>query len=226
MNSILKSAVLLFSVVFVFYSCSNKEVEGETEINEQKIFATPEEAAAKAKNDLIQVLEKNKDLNLGIDVAKLRNAELAKLVPDIEVNFEKILSTETVMSLSEIASPPKSMIAPFVLENTVVGIAELEEVRKGWKVVGLGNKQITDDLNASGVARNSDAAVTIYEVPNLQIFIYGVKKDTSETYYLNFGSFTLKESAALTTFYPAVRESAVRFQKEFGERLKKEKLVK
>ena len=226
MNSIIKSVILLLSVIFVFYSCSNQEGEEEGEMNEQKIFTTPEEAVAKAKSDLIQVLETNKDLDLGIDVAKLRNAEAVRLVQYAEVDFEKILSTDTVRSLSEITFPPKSMIAPFVLENNVVGVAEVGKVRDGWKVVGLGNRPITEYLNATRVTFNNNAAVTIYEVPNLQIFIYGVKKDASETYYLNFGDFTFKDSTALGAFYPAVRESSIRFHKEFGDRLKKEKLVK
>ena len=62
MNSILKPAFLLLSFIFVFYSCTNQEGEGE--MNEQKIYKTPGEAIEKAKSDLIRVLETNKDLDL------------------------------------------------------------------------------------------------------------------------------------------------------------------
>ena len=195
-------------------------------MKEQKIYKTPEDAAASAKSDLIQVLETNKEIDLGIDVTKMRKAELVRLVQYAEVDFEKILTTETVQSLSEISFPPKRMVVPFVLENNVVGIAEVSETNDGWKVSGLGNKPITDDLNTSRVTLNTSAEVTIYEVSNLQIFIYGVKKEASETYFLNFGEFTLKDSTALEAFYPSVRENSIRFQKEFGEQLKKEKLLR
>jgi hypothetical protein len=226
MNSILKPAFLLLSFIFVFYSCTNQEGEGEGEMNEQKIYKTPEEAIAKAKSDLIQVLETNKDLDLGIDVEKLRNAETVEPARYAEVDFDKLLRSENVLSLSDISSPPKSMVAPFVLENTVVGVAEVGEVPDGWKIVGLGNKPITDDLNTAGIMLDKEAAVTIYEVPNLQLFIYGVKKEASETYYLNFSEFTLKDSTNLEAFYPVLRESSIQFYKEFGDQLKKEKLVK
>jgi hypothetical protein len=224
MKSILKSAFLLLPIIFIFYSCQNQEGDGE--MNEQKIYKTPEDAAVNAKSDLIQVLETNKEIDLGIDVAKLRKAELARLVQYQEVNFEKILSTESVRNLSEISFLPKSMIAPFVLENNVVGVAEVSEVRDGWKVIGLGNRPITDDLNTTRITLNSNLEATVYKVPNLQIFIYGIMSEVSETYYLNFGEFTLRDSTSLKVFYPALRENSIRFQKEFGDQLKKEKLLK
>ena len=224
MNSILKPAFLLLSFIFVFYSCTNQEGEGE--MNEQKIYKTPGEAIAKAKSDLIQVLETNKDLDLGIDVEKLRNAEPVEPARYAEVDFDKLLRSENILSLSDISSPPKSMVAPFILENTVVGVAEVGEVPDGWKIVGLGNKPITDDLNTTRIMLDKEAAVTIYEVSNLQLFIYGVKKEASETYYLNFSEFTLKDSTGLKAFYPILRESSIRFNKEYGDKLKKEKLVK
>jgi hypothetical protein len=226
MNSILKPAFLLLSFIFIFYSCTNQEGEGEGEMNEQKIFKTPDEAIAQAKSDLIQVLETNKDLDLGIDIEKLRNAEPVEPARYAEVDFEKLLRSENVLSLSDISSPPKSMIAPFVLDNGIVGVAEVGEVPDGWKITGLGNKPITDDLNTTGIVLDKEAVITIYEVPNLQLFIYGVRKETSETYYLNFSEFTLRDSIDLKAFYPALRESSIRFNKEFGDKLKKEKLVK
>ena len=224
MKSIFKSAFLLLSIIFIFSSCQSQGGEGE--MNEQKIYKTPEDAAVNAKSDLIQVLETNKDIDLGIDVAKLRKAELVRLAKYQEVDFEKILTTESVQSLSEISFPQKSMVAPFILDDKVIGVAEVNEVSDGWKVAGLGNKPITDDINTTRVNLNNDLEVIIYEVPNLQIYIYGVRKGTVETYYLNFDDFTLKDSTDLKTFYPVVRESSIRFQKKFGEQLKKEKLVK
>ena len=226
MNSIIKSVILLLSVIFIFYSCTNKEGEGEGEMNEQKTFSTPEDAAAKAKNDLIQVLETNKEIDLGIDVTRLRESELAGLVRYVEVDFRKILTTDSVRSLSEIVAYKKSMIAPFVLKNNVVGIAEIGEVDKGWKIIGLGNKALTEDLNITRVALDKSTVVTVYEVPNLQLTIYGVRKDVAETYFLNFGKYTLRDSVAISDFYPTIHENALRFQKEFGDKLKKEKLVK
>ena len=226
MNSILKTALFLFSLIFFLVACEKQEGEGEGEMNEKNSFDTPEEAVAKAKSDLIQVLETSKDLDLGIDVEKLRNATQVRMVQYVDVDFGKLLTTENVQSLSDISSAPKSMVAPFALQSNVVGVVEVREERSKWKVSGLGNKPLTEDFNMAGIANNNEAAVTVYEVPNLQIFVYGVRMGGAETYHVNFGEYTLKDTVSIQAFYPLLRENSIQFQKEFGDILKKQQLVK
>jgi hypothetical protein len=226
MKTILKSLLLLLSVIFILYACKQEKEEGDGKMNEPKIFNTPEEASAKAKSDLIDVLETNKDLDLGIDIEKLRNSQQARMIQYADVDFQKLLTTENEQSLSDISNSPKSMITPFVLMNSVVGVVEVGPEQGGWKVVGLGNKPIKEDLNTAGIELNPNADVTVYEVPNLQLYIYGVRKDASETYYLNFGQYTLRDSTSIQDFYPKLHESSIKFQRDYGEILKKEPLVK
>ena len=194
-------------------------------MNEPKIFNTPEEAAAKAKSDLIEVLETNRDLDLGIDVEKLRNSQPAKMIKDADVDFQKLLTTENVQSLSDISNSPKSMLTPFIAMNRVIGVVEVGPERGGWKVVGLGNKPVKEDLNTTGIDLSGNEDVTVYEVPNLQLYIYGVRKNGSETYHLNFGQYTLRDSTSIQDFYPELHESSIKFQREYGGILKKERLV-
>jgi hypothetical protein len=202
MKTILKSLLLLLSVIFILYACKQEKEEGDGKMNEPKIFNTPEEASAKAKSDLIDVLETNKDLDLGIDIEKLRNSQQARMIQYADVDFQKLLM------------------------NSVVGVVEVGPEQGGWKVVGLGNKPIKEDLNTAGIELNPNADVTVYEVPNLQLYIYGVRKDASETYYLNFGQYTLRDSTSIQDFYPKLHESSIKFQRDYGEILKKEPLVK
>jgi hypothetical protein len=226
MKTILKSLLLLLSVIFILYSCKQENGEGEGKMNEPKIFNTPEEAAAKAKSDLIEVLETNKDLDLGIDVEKLQNSQQAKMIQYADVDFQKLLTTENVQFLSDISNSPKSMLTPFVMMNSVIGIVEVGPERGGWKVVGLGNKPVKEDLNTARINLTGNADVTVYEVPNLQLYIYGVRKNVSETYYLNFGQHTLRDSTSIQDFYPELHESSIKFQREYGGILTKEQLVK
>jgi len=224
MNSILKPFILILSLIFVLYSCAQQEDRnGE---GEMKTFASPEEAAAKAKSDLIELLETQKDLNLQVDIGRLRNAELAGLIQYVEIDFTKLVNTDSVRSLSEITGSEKSMIVPFVLENSVVGTAEVGREGDSWEVIGLNNPAVTNDLNTAGIMRDKNAKVTLYEVPNLQVWIYSVQDDTVESYYLNYQNFSQNNVSNLVEFYPVLREDARRFQEEFGDRLKKEKLVK
>jgi hypothetical protein len=68
--------------------------------------------------------------------------------------------------------------------------------------------------------------VTVYEVPNLQVLIYGVRAHEGERYHLSFDRFNLKEPVPISAFYPLLRERALQFNARFGEEVKKGKLVK
>jgi hypothetical protein len=227
MNSIFKLSILILSFTFVFYSCAQQDDrKDEDEMNGDKTFASPEEAAEKAKRDLIELLETRKDLDMQIDAERLRNAEISSLVNYVEVDFTKLVNTDSVKSLSQISAGQKSMIAPFVLDNNVVATAEVGKVNDGWKVIGLSNPAITNDLNSPGIMHDRNMRVTLYEVPNLQVFIYAQQQDTTEKYFLNFENFDIREGVPLSVFYPVLHERAARFQREFGDRLQREKLVK
>jgi hypothetical protein len=224
MNFSVKSITLLLSIALVLSACTGKKEEEST--TKTPTFATPAEAAQKAKADFIAALEAHKELNLGVDAARLREAQSAKLIKHVQVDFGKLLATDSVRSLADVAAAEKGVIAPFVAGNRVVAVAEIGKVSEGWRVSGLANRAITDDLNASGIVQRREGTATAYEIPNLNVMIYGVRQDTSETYFLNFDKFTLRDSTSASAFYPQLREHARRFNKEFGDRLKKEKLVK
>jgi len=224
MKTTLKSVTCLLLVIFFVFSCSTQK--GEIEMSKDKIFTTPEEAAKEAQNNLIQIHESYKDINLDIDINKLRESKLTSLIQYVLVDFEKILSSDSVASLSKIVASDKSIIAPFILNNEIIGITEVVKISDGWKVSGLGNKAIRDDLNHSRVLQTRNPDVTLYEVPNLHLMIYAVFEDNKEVYFLNFDQFTMKEAITIEEFYPVMRERAIQFDKEFGDRLKREKLLK
>lgn len=224
MNSIMKSFFFLFSFIGVQFLCT---AQNQEMINkENSLFATPEEAANKAKNDLIQILETHKDINLGIDAGKLRESQPARLVKYVMVDFNKLLTTESVRSLSDIVASEKSMISPFVLRNEIVGVVEVGRVQRGWRVAGLGNKAIRNDLTESGIMRQTFGEITLYEIPNLHIFIYEVAERDTRRYYLNLDKFSIREGVSISDFYPLIRDKARRFEEEFGDQLRRDMLLK
>ena len=224
MTTTLKSITCLLLIIYFVSSCTTQK--GEIEMTKDKIFPTPEEAAKEARNNLVQILESYKDINLDINIDKLRKSKLTSLVQYVLVDFEKIISSDSVTSLSKIVASDKSIIAPFILNNEIIGITEVVKISDGWKVSGLGNKAIRDDLNYSRVLQTRNPDVTLYEVPNLHLMIYGVNENSLEMYFLDFEQFTLKEAVAIEEFYPMMRKRAIQFDKEFGARLKREKLLK
>ena len=224
MSTPLKSIALLLLGLLVVSACSGEREARET--TQAKVFATPEEAAREAKDNLIEVLETHKDINLDIDVSKLRESELASVMRYVLVDFDRMLSADSVASLSAIIASEKSVVAPFIRGNEIVAVAEVAQVSSGWKVAVLGNKAIRDDINRSRAALRENATVMIYEIPNLQLMVYGVRENGRETYFLNFEQFTTAEAVAIEAFYPRMRERAIQFDKDFGDQLRKEKLLK
>ncbi len=224
MKLTLRLACLMLAVVFFVSYCSQQDESAD--MNGDTTFSTPEDAVAKAKSDLLDALETQQDLNLGIDAAKLKQAQQAGLIRYAEVDFDELLASDSVASLDEIVATDRSRIAPFVLTGQVIGIVEVGKVSDGWKVAGLANRAITDDLNQTGLLQRGASAITLYEVPNLQLMIYGARGEDGESYHLDFEQFTLKEGVAVSTFYPIMRERALRFNEQFGDELKEKKLVK
>lgn len=196
------------------------------QMKEGNVFATPEAAADKAKNDLIQILETTRDLNLGIDLARLRESQSAPLIKHVLIDFNKLLKSESVKSLSDIMASEKGKVVPYLLRNELTAIAEISQTEKGWRVSGLGNKAIADELSASGLLLKKEVIITLYEVPNLHIMIYGVIEDKVERYHLNFERFSLREGVGIDDFYSLLRENAHKFDAEFGDVLKERRLVR
>ncbi len=210
--------------IFILASCSNQE-RGE-EMAKNKSYASPEEAANKGKSDLLEVLGTNLDIDLRIDPAKLKEAKLGKLVSFAEVDFAKLLTTDSLSTISDIVAGEKSLIAPFVASGQVITIIEVGKTSDGWAVTALANSDIKNALNQIGFVESGEAKTVLYEVPNLNLFIYGVTEDSKERYFLSFEDFTLKQSVELSAFYPLMREKAIEFDKKFGDRLRREKLLK
>ena len=224
MKIAIKSVPFFLLSIFMLASCSSQERSEEMAVN--KSYASPEDAANKGKSDLLEVLGTNLDIDLRIDPAKLKEAQLGKLISYVELDFAKLLTTDSLATLSDIVAGEKSMIAPFVADGQVVTIIEVGKTSDGWEVTALANSDITNGLNQTGFVGTGEAKIILYEVPNLNLFIYGVTEDSKERYFLNFEEFTLKQQVELSAFYPLMRKRAIAFDKKFGDRIQSEKLVK
>jgi bacillopeptidase F (M6 metalloprotease family) len=224
-NSINILTILLLSIVL--FSC--KKDDTKTSMNNQpQVFTTPDEAAKKGKSDMLEIL-RNKSVNLSVDAGMLESSQPGKLIKHIEMDFDKLIKTDSVKKLSDLSKAELNTIAPLVSGDRVAGIVELSNTPKGWQVAGLSDKQTMDDLNliiSSSGQKASDMNITIYEVPNLQVMIYGVTRNDTDSYYLNYGENNLRQGISISAFYPKLKEDAVMFNQKYREMIKKQKLLK
>jgi hypothetical protein len=194
---------------------------------EKQIFASAEEAASKARADLLVVLRGEAKLSAGVDAASVERSQPGQPIERYDVSFEKLLEAEPTAGLDSLVAEGKDTVVPLVADGNVVTIVQVRRDPAGWRVVGLTGKEIADDLaTLRTVVGDPDASITIYEVPNLDARIYRVKQTESDRPFTRYGGRSLREPMATDALVAVLKQDAIAFQAEYGERLKKGPLVK
>ncbi len=192
-------------------------------------FRTIKEAVNKAKSDLMTVLRLNKDIDLGVDITSLEKAQPGNAVESVLVDFDRLLKAKSFGSFDKLISSRKNTVVPLVSDGKVITIVEIGKDKKGWHVAGLGSAKITEELNTiySTVEDRKNVRITIYDVPNLQASVYGVRSDDHEIFYTDYSDyFLLRKGVAAKHLLSQLKKDAIRFQKEYGKLLKERRLLR
>jgi len=120
---------------------------------------------------------------------------------------------------------PKSVIVPLIDQAKPITVVEVRQVANGFKVVSLAARDITAEL--ASLPRTA-AQLTLYEVPNLQLRVYGLSpSEGSEVFYTNYRDrFSLREPVTSAALLETLKPDAIEFERQFGERLKRERVVR
>lgn len=191
-------------------------------------FSTAEEAANKAKTDLLSILRSGKNMNLGVDEAALAKSQPARLLKHYQITFEQLLTADSAATFGKLAQNEMATVVPFVSENSVVTIAEVAKNDKGWRVTSLVDQSVSNDLNAlrTITGETSQDEITIYDLPHSAVKIYGVKKDNSEMFYSDYPGFTVREGVSAERLLSVVKGDAAEFQRNYGAALREQKVVR
>src|ERR1700751_2492921 len=111
MNRILIYFGLTMAVLFSM-GCKK---EGEN----RSYFSTPQEAANKAKNDLLTVLRSRKDVALGLEQQTIEKSQPAALLRQYQITFEDLASADSFTALrrNEVET-----IVPLIADATVATV--------------------------------------------------------------------------------------------------------
>lgn len=219
-------AALLISV-FLF-SCNDKSNMGNSGQNEIKEnnFTSSNDAVNKGKADLISILKNNKEFNLNIDAAALERSKPESPISVFDVNFEKLLRSDSV-TLAAIAEASTKSQTPLVDDTRVVTVISTSKTEKGWKL-----DEITDNIRSSdlteikGQFNNMNIPISVFEVPNINATVYEVNADGRKLYYTKYNGGSLRQPLSEGELLKQIRSDAQIFQRQFGDELKKGKLVK
>jgi hypothetical protein len=191
-------------------------------------FSTPEEAANKAKSDLLSILRSRKNVDLGVDEAAVEKSQPARLIKHYQITFEQLLTADSAATFGNLAQNEMATVAPFVSDNTVVTIAEVAKDDKGWRVTSLVDQGVSNDLNALRTVpgETSQDEITMYDLPHSAVKVYGIKKDNSEMFYSDYPGFNVREGVSAERLLSVVKVDAAEFQRNYGAALREQKVVR
>lgn len=181
------------------------------------------EAAAKGKSDLLKLLLENKDFNFGVSARDVEAAQVSNPIESFSTEFNSLLN-DTSGNIASISRSENLYIIPLVSDNKVVTTISVASNSKGTKVVELVSQQYKSELNdlPEDIKRANFRGLKFVNVPNIDasLYIFGDKC------YTSYNGRSLKEGTSISEISRQLQIDARAFQAEFGEELKKGKLVK
>ncbi len=222
--------MVLLSFSFIFLTSCNNVERGPVNNTEgqSKPFASSGEAVLQGKKDLAELLKARTDLNLDVDAAQVEKSQPDQGMEMFEVDFQKLLQAEPTAGLDKIANASKQNATPLSVDNQVIGIINTRQDGDGWKISGISNPIIRKDLNEIRKARAEykGTKINYFDVPNIDARVYSVSVDGQDRYLTNYDGFSFEKPVSIAELLPRLKEDALVFEKLYGERLRKEKLVK
>lgn len=223
----LLGVMVLLTLPVVAVSCQRERDMQPGRGGEPQHFATQDEAVRKAIADLREVLRTRLDLQLGIDAATLEQAQPGAAVRRVDVDFGRLLAADTATTFEQLVAVERNQVVPLVAGGGVATIVEVVQDDAGWRVVGLGGRDIATDLSAVMAAAGSAARITLYEVPNLQARVYGAQTPAGERMFTDYRDrFSLRQGVEAAALLPMLRADAEAFQRTYGDSLRTGRLLR
>ncbi len=215
-------------IVLTISSCNREDGTSTNTDNSTSYFKTQDEAVLKGKGDLLSILRSSSEIQLTINPELLEKAQPGISVKHLEIDFDQVLKQERISDLNQFRTDARSNINTLSVDKNVVTVIRTANSDKGWTVTGLADAAITNDLDEILSARDNTPieGVILYEIPNIQAFIYSVKTSEGNKYFSKYNGYSLKEEVSIERLYPLLYNDAQVFYKTYREQIKSKKLVK
>jgi hypothetical protein len=196
--------------------------------SEQTYFPTQQEAANKAKSDLLAVLRSRKEIALGFEQQTIEKSQPAAPITRYQITFEDLASASTFATLNrnELAT-----VVPLVADDTVATIVEVTKDESGWRTSSIADKSLSSELDVVRKVAGPQSGIIIYDLPHSGTRVYGVTQPagaepSAALLYTNYTGFDLRERVPADRLLPVLKQDAAEFQRLYGEDLKSRKLVR
>lgn len=214
-------------IMVTIISCNDHKNGSADSGNTPQYFKTQSEAIRKGKNDLLSIM-RSSQFQFTVNPDLLQKAQPKITVKHVEIDFDQLLKQEQVNNLNQLRNDAKSNINALMVENNVVTVIQTAQSDKGWSVTGFADAALTADLDEvlSTLPNEQIDEVTLYEIANLQAFVYQVKTASGEAYFSKYNGATLKERTSIEQLYPILHGDALSLERKYGEEIRSKKLLK
>ncbi|RYE25206.1 MAG: hypothetical protein EOP51_04965 [Sphingobacteriales bacterium] len=190
--------------------------------NKKKTYNSANAAALAAKQDM---MDASATVAFSVSKEQLRTAIPMSPIMKQTIEWDNLLRADSNMTPEALKSKDNVTIVPLGSDNSVVTVISLMQEGDQYAIGGLGDKQLSTELDLVKKVE-PNGAIQIYEVPNLNAVIYSVASDGAARYYTSYNNNSLRQPQDAKTLVANLRADAARFQKMYGDQLKKGKLVK
>jgi len=199
----------------------------QKEARQRTYFSTPQEAADKAKNDLLTVLRSRKDIALGLEQQAIEKSQPAAPVKQYQITFEDLASADSFTALRK---NNLAIVVPLVADGAVATVVELAKDEAGWKIASVADKSLASELQVVRKAAGAQAEIVIYDLPHSGEKVYAAMQPATggggSALYTNYTGFNLREPVPAERLLPVLKQDAAEFQRKYGDELKRQKVVR
>ncbi len=205
-------------------SCDSMTAQNDrnSKDNQKKTYPSANAAALAAKQDMIDA---SSQVAFGINKEQLRAATPANPIMKQNIDWNNLLKADSSTIFEDLKSNDNVTIVPLASDDNIVTVVSLMHEGDQYTIGALGDKQLSSELDMVRKAEPK-GMIQIYEVPNLNAVIYSVESDSTTHYYTSYNNNSLRQAIDSRTIIGVLKADAARFEKMYGDQLKKGKLVK
>ncbi len=227
LSSYITVLIMAIALLTACSSCNTqKDLTNATDEPMIQTFDTAQEAIAQAKEDMLEVLTSNKEIDLGISADDLQSASAGSYVQQNVIGFEDLMQADSSTTFNDLMESEMSKVVPFMNNSRVVAVAEIAKDDAKWKISGLANQAISRELDVVQRASGSNGQVKIHHIPNLNATVYEVNNDGDVSYHTAHGGRSLRQAYSQDQLIPDLAADARRFWDQYGNQLQQGQLVK
>ncbi|MEY3984148.1 MAG: hypothetical protein RL160_1707 [Bacteroidota bacterium] len=213
-------------------SCTQMNQKKADDGQRPNSFPTLADAGKAAQSDMLAAIEQKVDL--AIDKEALRNAAPAAGIKILSLNPDVLIQADTGMNLYKMATEEGNMLVPYLHNGSVIAVAYLSQQDAQFTITGLGDRVVTEELNTLFLLNPKlQGAISMVRVANLNATFYLIgeansmqQSNPAASVFSSYKGHNLREPMNEREFLSNLAQDARIFREQYGDSLKKNRLVR